>query len=69
MNLKDYEISEMKKQQKEFIKYLEDENKKLDVKANGMGASSERDELITKARAYREILQKYKEIIGVSNEY
>ena len=29
-----------------------------------MGASSERDELITKARAYREILQKYKEIIG-----
>ena len=55
-------------QQKEFIKYLEDENKKLDVKANGMGASSERDELITKARTYREILQKYKEIIGAEDD-
>ena len=62
---KDVEIiKNLENQQKEFIKYLEDENKKLDVKANGMGASSERDELITKARTYREILQKYKEIIG-----
>ena len=57
-----------KTQQKKFIKYLEDENKKLDVKANGMGASSERDELITNARAYRKILQKYKSIIGVLDE-
>lgn len=50
--------------QKEFIKYLEDENKKLDIKANGMGASSERDELIIKARTCRKILKKYREIIG-----
>lgn len=50
--------------QKEFIKYLEDENKKLDIKANGMGASSEKDELITKARTCRKILKKYREIIG-----
>lgn len=57
-------VQEVENQQKEFIKYLEDENKRFDIKANGMGASSERDELITKARAYREILQKYKEIIG-----
>ena len=66
MLIPDYieEIDKMKKQQKKFIKYLEDKNKKLDIKANGMGASSERDELITNARAYRKILQKYKEIIG-----
>lgn len=57
-------IKDKETQQKEFIKYLEDENKKFDIKANGMGASSERDELIIKARAYREVLQKYKEIIG-----
>lgn len=50
--------------QKEFIKYLEDENKKLDIKANGIGASSERDELITKARTCRKISKKYREIIG-----
>ena len=55
-------------QQKRFIKYLEDENTKFDIKANGMGASSERDELITKARAYREILTKYKEIMRISDE-
>lgn len=61
-------IIELKTQQKEFIKYLKDENKKFDIKANGMGASSERDELIIKARAYREVLQKYKEIVGVSDE-
>ena len=66
MLIPDYieEIDKMKKQQKEFIKYLEDKNKKLDIKANGMGASSERDELITNARAYRKILQKYRSIIG-----
>lgn len=52
------------REKREFIKYLEDENKKNDIKANGMGASSERDELIIKARSYREVLQKYKEIIG-----
>ena len=61
--------NKLENQQKEFIKYLEDKNKKINIKANGMGASSERDELITNARAYRKILQKYKEIIGVSNEY
>lgn len=64
-----YKKSLEKTQQKQFIKYLEDENKKIDIKANGMGASSERDELITKARAYREILQKCKEIIGGSDDY
>lgn len=53
-----------KTQQKEFIKHLEDNETKFDITANGMGASSERDELIIKARAYREILSKYKEIVG-----
>lgn len=45
-------------QQKEFIKYLEDEIK-LQEKIN--------DKLL--ATAFEEILQKYKEIIGVSNDY
>ena len=53
--------------QKEFIKYLEDNEIKFDIKANGMSASSVRDELIIKARVYREILSKYKEIIGSDN--
>jgi len=62
------EINELKTQQKEFIKYLEDNEIKIDIKANGMGASSVRDELIIKARAYREILSKYKEIIGMEDD-
>lgn len=51
-------IIELKTQQKEFIKYLEDEIK-LQEKIN--------DKLL--ATAFEEILQKYKEIIGVSNDY
>lgn len=47
-----------KNQQKELIKYLEDEIK-LQEKIN--------DKLL--ATAFEEILQKYKEIIGVSNDY
>lgn len=43
-----------------LIKYLEDKNKEDDIKANGMPPSSERDELITRARVYRELLERIK---------
>lgn len=62
MKANDYD--KLVNQQKEFIEYLEFNEKGFDVKANGMGASSERDELIIKARAYREILSKFKEMVG-----
>lgn len=51
------EIKEYKSQQKEFIKYLED-SIILQEKIN--------DKLL--ATGFEEILQKYKEIIGISNE-
>lgn len=50
------EIKEYKTQQKEFIKYLEDESKEI-YRDGGL-----------RQNIFRQILQKYKEIIGVLNE-
>ena len=49
------ENQELKKQQKEFIKYLED---MLD----------DENDIFSVVRV-KDVLQKYKEIIGVSNDY
>ena len=50
------EINELKNQQKEFIEYLEDESKEI-YRDGGL-----------RQNIFRQILQKYKEIIGVSDE-
>ena len=57
------EIKEYKTQQKEFIKYLEDEINKL-VKEYGNYVYDDYSEEKGKYDSYQEILQKYKEIIG-----
>lgn len=54
-----YEIT---MQQQEFIKYLEDEIKACKAVSNLLFNSNK------EIKVYKEILQKYKEIIGVSNE-
>ena len=54
-------------QQKEFINYLEDEINKL-VKEYGNYVYDDYSEEKGKYDSYQEILQKYKEIIGVSDE-
>lgn len=50
------EINELKNQQKEFIEYLEDESKEI-YRDGGL-----------RQNIFRQILQKYKETIGVSDE-
>ena len=54
------EINELKNQQKEFIKYLENEKDRLARICNNLGED--------KFDEADDILQKYKEIIGVSDE-
>lgn len=49
-------------QQKEFIKYLEDEIQSCEAVSDLLFNSNK------EMKVYKEILQKYKEIIGVSNE-
>lgn len=51
-----------KKQQKEFIKYLEDEIHSCEAVSNLLFNSNK------EMKVYKEILKKYKEIIGVSDE-
>lgn len=60
------EIKEYKNQQKEFIKYLEDEIKRINPKELDIGELNLRlnDIKFTQYLIYKEILQKYKEIIG-----
>lgn len=57
-------------QKKEFIKYLEDLIKRINPKDLDIGELNLRldDIKFTQYLIYKEILQKYKEIIGVSNE-
>lgn len=55
-------IIELKTQQKEFIKYLEDEIKACKAVSDLLFTSNK------EMKVYKEILQKYKEIIGVSDE-
>lgn len=59
-----------KSQQQEFIKYLEDEIKRINPKELDIGELNLRldDIKYTQYLTYKEILQKYKEIIGVSDE-
>lgn len=66
-NLKNIsKIEEMENQQKEFIKYLEDEIKQINPKELDIGELNLRldDIKFTQYLIYKEILQKYKEIIG-----
>lgn len=55
-----YEIT---MQQQEFIKYLEDEIKACKAVSDLLFTSNK------EMKVYKEILQKYKEIIGVSDDY
>ena len=57
-------------QQKEFINYLEDEIKQINQKELDIGELNLRldDIKFTQYLIYKEILQKYRSIIGVSNE-
>lgn len=57
-------------QKKEFINYLEDLIKRINPKDLDIGELNLRldDIKFTQYLIYKEILQKYKEIIGVSNE-
>lgn len=65
------EIKEYKTQQKEFINYLEDEisKQKNDIFANAL-TSEDIDLYIMKIKLQEleEVLQKYKEIIGDTND-
>ena len=69
---KTYDSLEQKiqNQQKEFINYLEDEIKRINPKELDIGELNLRlnDIKFTQYLIYKEILQKYKEIIGVSHE-
>lgn len=64
------EIKEYKTQQKEFIKYLEDEIKRINPNNLDIGKLNLRldDIKFTQYLTYKDVLQKYKEIIGVSDE-
>ncbi|MCI6191213.1 MAG: hypothetical protein MR691_15010 [Clostridium sp.] len=59
-------LNKFKTQQKEFIKYLEDEIKRTNPKELDIGELNLRldDIKFTQYLIYKEILQKYKEIIG-----
>ena len=60
------ENQELKNQQKEFINYLEDEIKRINPKELNIGELNLRlnDIKFTQYLIYKEILQKYKSIIG-----
>lgn len=62
--------NKLENQQKEFIKYLEDEIKQINPKILDDGELNLRldDIKYTQYLTYKEILQKYKEIIGVSDD-
>lgn len=63
-------IEKLENQQKEFIKYLEDEIKQINPKILDDGELNLRldDIKYTQYLTYKEILQKYKSITGVSDE-
>lgn len=68
----DKELDKLKTQQKEFIKYLENEINKLKEQIKNYDiwheVGTDINFLILKKQFYLEILQKYKSIIGVSDE-
>ena len=63
-------IKDKENQQKEFINYLEDEIKRINPKELDIGELNLRlnDIKFTQYLIYKEILQKYRSIIGVSDE-
>ena len=63
-------LEKHKNQQKEFIEYLESEIKQINQKESDIGELNLRlnDIKFTQYLIYKEILQKYKSIIGVSDE-
>ena len=70
-------IKNLENQQKEFIEYLENEIYSIEPKGTGINYNCEYDseedyinamEEQSKLNTFKEILSKYKEIIGVSNE-
>lgn len=63
-------VQKVETQQKEFINYLEDEIKRINPKELDIGELNLRldDIKFTQYLIYKEILQKYKSIIGVSDE-
>lgn len=61
---KDIEFLSNKNQQKEFIKYLEDEIKNIKIKWGNKLTENGYIDIAMTVRAYQIILQKYKEIIG-----
>lgn len=63
-------VQKVENQQKEFIEYLEDEIKRINPKELDIGELNLRlnDIKFTQYLIYKEILQKYKEIIGVKDE-
>ncbi len=69
MLIPDYieEIDKMKKQQKEFIEYLEKTIEELEC--DDVDDEEMKGYLIQRIDTFKEILSKYKEIIGVSNDY
>lgn len=68
MQLNQLKVCNMIKQQKEFIKYLEDEIKNSQKKWGNKLTKTGYLDIAMTVRAYRIILQKYKEIIGVEDE-
>lgn len=77
MQLNQLKVCNMIKQQKEFIKYLEDKIYSIEPKGTGINYNceydSEEDYVMamqeqSRLNTLKEILQKYKEIIGVSDE-
>lgn len=62
MQLNQLKVCNMIKQQKEFINYLEDEIHSCEAVSDLLFNSNK------EMKVYKEILQKYKEIIGVSDE-
>lgn len=77
MQLNQLKVCNMIEQQKEFIKYLEDKIYSIEPKGTGINYNceydSEEDYVMamqeqSRLNTLKEILQKYKEIIGVSDE-
>lgn len=67
-NILEMKMYKLQTQQKEFIKYLEDVIKELQkIKETELDYDILKD-VIPQLLAYKEILQKHKEIIGVSDE-
>lgn len=65
---KDIEFISDKTQQKEFIEYLEEQIKDMKEEIGNSITKSYKENHIIRKNVYQEILSKYKEIIGVSDE-